>query len=104
MIATLLGIIGFLGTGHFYVGRVRRGIILLIGVWVIIGACCVFMLLYGMSGMVVPPPGYPEQEPPEYRIVFVLVSLVLCVGYGVLWIWQIIDARAACRRHNKQIS
>jgi len=57
-----------------------------------------------MSGMVIPPPGYPEQEPPAIGLVFALVSIVFFLGYGVLWIWQIINARAACRHHNKQIS
>jgi len=61
------------------------------------------MLFYGMSCMVIPPPGYPEQVPPAIGVVFALVAIVLFLGYGGLWVWQFIDARAACRHYNKQM-
>ena len=104
VLAVILGALGFLGTGHLYAGRICRGILLMVGGWVVIVAGFLLMAFGGMSGMVIPPPGYPPVEPPAYGIVLMLAGFVLYLGYGVLWVWQIVDARAACRDHNQRLS
>ena len=101
ILAVLLGAIGFLGTGHFYAGRVRRGIILIIIGWLVIGAGFILLAFWSMSGMVIPPPGYPRVEPPAIAPAFLIAAIVLFLGFGGLWIWQIVDARAACRAYNR---
>jgi hypothetical protein len=104
ILAILLGAVGFLGTGHFYLGRIRRGLILLIGGWGLIGVGLLCLIIWSMSGMVIPPPGYPEIEPPAISLVFLLVSIVLFLGFGGLWVWQIFNARTACRDRNQQLT
>ena len=104
LLAALLGVIGFLGIGHFYTGRFRRGIILIIVGWLIIGIDFVLFALWSMSGMVIPPPGYTKVEPPAFTAAFLITAIVLFLGFGGLWIWQILDARAKCRAYNSHIS
>ncbi|MFC1892856.1 hypothetical protein ACFLYR_02305 [Chloroflexota bacterium] len=89
-----------MGTGHFYARKVRRGAILLIIGWLMIGAAFVLIAIWSMSGMVIPPEGYPRVEPPAIAPVFLIAAIVFFLGFGGLWIWQILDARAACRAQN----
>lgn len=102
--AALLGAVGFLGIGHIYVSRIRRGLILLIGGW---GLACVSLFCFiacSMSAMVVPPPGYSKAEVPTYSSVFFAVGVVLLLGLITLWIWQIFDAKTVCRNYNRQMN
>ncbi|MFC2018977.1 hypothetical protein ACFLU4_03365 [Chloroflexota bacterium] len=101
LLAALLGAIGFLGIGHLYVGRIRRGLILLIGTWGLVSISVMCLFAWSMSHMIIPPPGQPIGTPPAGRWVFLVVSLLFSLGAIALWIWQIIDARAVCRDNNK---
>ena len=103
LLASLSGILGVLGVGHLYVGRIRRGIILLISGWAIIGTSFLFLSFYFMSGLVIPPPGYPRVQPPESALAFIVAVIILFHGFVALWIWQIIDARSVCEKYNNQI-
>lgn len=104
VLAVLLGAVGFLGIGHFYVGRIRRGLLLLIGAWGLGGASLFCFITSAMSAMVVPPPGYPKVEVPTYSLVLFAIGVVLLLGLVALWIWQIFNAKAACQNYNKQVS
>jgi len=104
LLATLPGAVGFLGIGHLYIGRIRRGLILLMGAWGLAGTSLFCFIASAMSTMVIPPPGYPKVEVPAYSLVFGVVGVVLLLGLVALWIWQIFDAKAACRNYNKQVS
>ena len=104
LLAALPGIIGFLGIGHLYTGRIRRGLILLIGAWCLAGTSTFCYIVWAMSQMVIPPPGYPRVEPPASSLVFLATSIVLFFGLVGLWIWQIFNAKAVCQNYNKQAS
>ena len=104
LLAALFGVIGFLGIGHLYVGRIRRGLVLLIGAWALAVASFVCFAVWSMSHMVIPPPGYPKIEVPAYFIAFLALGIILLLGIFFLWIWQIFDARAACTKYNGQTS
>ncbi len=104
LLAVLPGVIGFLGIGHLYVGRIRRGFILLISAWGLVSTSVFCFIAYLMSHMVIPPPGQPIPEVPAYVLVFLVIGFVLFLGAVALWIWQIFDARAVCRSYNKQVS
>ena len=104
ILAVLPGILGFLGVGHFYIGRIRRGVILLVGAWGLITASFFCFAAWSMSHMIIPPPGQPVGEPLAYAMAFLVVSLVLFFGFIALWIWQIFDARAVCQTHNSKVS
>ena len=104
LLAALPGILGFLGIGHLYLGRIRRGLILLIGNWVLAGVSIMCYFIWAMSQMVIPPPGYPRVEPPAASDVFLAISIVLFFGLVGLWIWQIFNAKSVCQNYNKQVS
>ncbi len=88
VLSTILGLLGFNGTGHIYLGKIRRGIALLVGS---------LGILVAMVG--------------SLAIVDVLWSseLVLAVfgisfiGYIALFVYQIIDARRLCKEYNKAV-
>jgi len=100
----LPGVVGFHGIGHFYLGRIRRGLILLIGAWVLIFTAVFSLIAWSMCQMVIPPPGQPMGEPPAYIWVFLVISPISFLGAIALWIWQIFDAKTACQNYNKQVS
>ena len=104
LLAALLGAVGFLGIGHFYVGRIRRGFILLMGAWVLAGTSLFCFIASAMSTMVIPPPGYPKVEVPNSCFAFFAIGFVLFLALVTLWIWQIFNAKAACQNYNKQVS
>ena len=104
LLAALLGIVGFLGIGHLYVGKIRQGIKLLVSAWVVAGASIFCFTLYGRYEVAVPFPGYSRGLPPGYTLLLFVLSCVLFLGVIALWIWQIFDAKAVCQNYNKQIS
>lgn len=82
LIATLLalfpGILGFLGLGHFYIGKKMRGI-------------C--YLIFGISAMVFIY-AHPSAFPPFIvPIDYVVVRIMLAIA----WVWQIVDVYKLAR-------
>jgi TM2 domain-containing membrane protein YozV len=104
LLAALLGIVGFLGIGHLYVGKIRQGINLLVGAWVVAGASIFCFTVWSSYQVVHPLPGYSRALPPAYSLILFVFSCVLFLGVIALWIWQIFDAKAVCQNYNKQIS
>jgi len=86
LLAALLGAVGFLGIGHLYVGRIRRGLILLVGAWALASISFFCFVVSAMSTMVIPPPGYPKVEIPAYHSAFFAAGFVLSLGLFALWI------------------
>jgi len=77
---------------------------LLIGAWCLAGTSTLCYIVWAMSQMVIPPPGYPRIEPPTSSLVFLAISIVLFFGLVGLWVWQIFNAKAVCQNYNKQAS
>ena len=74
ILSIVLGLLGLSGIGHMYVGKVGKGVGILIGnilLW-IIGVATVF---FG-------------------------VGVIFLIGAFVLFIWQIIDSRKLCVQYN----
>ena len=99
LLAALPGLIGILGMGHLYLGRVKRGV-----VYLVVGICLLGLglTLGGMVsalGMTVPPPGYEPVEPPQLQEDLMVAEFFLLVSFPVLWIVQIVDACRLCREH-----
>ncbi len=67
LLAALPGAVGFLGIGHLYIGRLRRGLILLVGAWALASTSFFCFVISALSTMVIPPPGYPKVEVPEVQ-------------------------------------
>lgn len=102
LLAALPGIVACLGIGHFYVGRFRRAVILLLGGWGLAGTAFFCFSAWSMCHMIIPPPGYSPIEPPSSSYAFLAGGIVSFLGLIALWIWQIFNAKAACQNHNRQ--
>lgn len=101
LLAVLPGAVGFLGIGYIYVGRLRRGLVLLVGAWALTSISFFCFVVWSMYGMVIQPPGYPKIEIPTFSLAFFAAGFVLSIGLFTLWIWQIFDAKGVCRNYNK---
>jgi len=89
LIAGLVGI-GLFGVGHFYVGKIGRGVLFLV-VGIVVKIAFVAAYLIGMLQLVFGASGWGFG-------VFILIGL-LNLG---LWIWQIYDAYALANKYNAE--
>lgn len=86
-------LVGVTGIGHFHQGRVKRGLAILFGTWVLDGgaiACFVAAVnwhTYRLQNM-------------KFAI---FAGLLLAASLG-LFIWQIFDARSIGRKRNESLS
>lgn len=81
LLAVLPGAVSFLGIGHLYVGRLRRGLVLLVGTWALVSISFFCFVVWSMSGMAIPPPSYPKVEVPTYSLALFAAGFVLSVGF-----------------------
>jgi len=86
VLALILGLFGLMGIGHVYVGRVKRGIVLLI-VGIILAALTYGSMLLGFVTFGLSWIG---------AIVFGLILFIL-------WIWQIFNAYSLAKQFNKAV-
>ncbi len=77
LLSIIVGLFGINGIGHIYVGKIGKG------VWILIGS----LILFGIG----------------IATVFIGVGIVFLVIYFVVYIWQIIDSRNLCRTYNQQV-
>ncbi|WP_428323713.1 hypothetical protein [Nitrosopumilus sp.] len=95
VLSILLGLIGILGIGHIYVGKKKRGVLILVGglflVWIILMLTVGAAMIYGST----PLAGYiatANSFVPLYLIPFL-----------ALYIWQIIDSKKQCKAYNEAL-
>ena len=79
LIAFIGGIFGLPGIGHIYVGKVGRGIGILLTGLVLYVLILVFIFVY----------------PP--------IALIFSIGYLILFIWQIYSARKLAKKFNELV-
>ena len=84
LLAFFLGIIGLYGIGHLYVGTLGRGLLLFF-VGLILEILGWISAIAAFSG----------------EVALILIGLLLLAGVLAFWVWQIFDARAVCRQHNR---
>jgi len=77
VLSIVLGLLGINGVGHIYVGRIGKGVAILIG----------SIILYSIG----------------IATVFFGVGIILLIIYFVVFIWQIIDSRNLCQEYNEYI-
>jgi len=78
VLAIVCGLIIFQGIGQMYVGKIGRGIgVLILGL---------FLVVIGLA------------------TVWFGVGAIFLIGYFILFIWQIFDARKLCREYNDYVS
>ena len=80
LIAFIGGIFGLPGIGHIYIGKVGKGIGILIA-GIIIAALLVFITI-------------------SFEII---LSFILGIAYLALWIWQIFNARKLAKEFNESV-
>ena len=77
ILAIILGLFALNGIGHLYLGKIARGVGLLIG--------SIVLLAIGFATL------------------FFGIGAILLIFYFILFIWQIIDARNICRQYNTHV-
>jgi len=99
VLSIVVGFFGFMGVGHIYLGRVRRGIIILIVG--LIGWIVAIVIPFAMLRML----GVLEEEESidPTAVVGVLGGFFVVVEIGVLAliIWQILNSRKLCKQYNE---
>jgi len=98
VLSIIVGLMGIMGVGHIYLGRVRRGVfILIIG----IVSWSAFFIPFAILGVL----GELEEEPSDPAIIIGMIGGLLVVGLGVLifFIWQILNSRKLCREYNEHL-
>ncbi len=81
VLSIVVGLFGLSGIGHMYVGKIGKGVGILIGeilLWII--GIALTITLFGA-----------------------IIGVPLMIAAFVLFIWQIIDARKLCRQYNDHL-
>lgn len=98
VLSIVLGLMGLMGIGHIYIGRVKRGIIILIGglfIWVIV------FIPIGFLSVLDDPQNLSDEEILAQVFGPMMGALIIGgIGGFALFIWQIINARSLCRDYN----
>ncbi len=94
----MIGLFGIMGVGHLYLGRIRRGVIILIvGLlsWIAI------FIPIGILGLL----GNLEEssDDPTPAIAIFGGLAVGFIGVIILFIWQILNARKLCKEYNEYL-
>lgn len=91
VLSIVLGLLGLQGIGHLYLGRVGRGVGLLVGSiilyyagWTLVSFGAAFIILPALLPLLIG------------GIVLLVVSLAI-------FIWQILDARKLCKVYNERV-
>jgi len=87
LLAVIPSLVGIYGLGHFYVGKIAKGILWLIsgGLLLLIFGCLILASIFA-------PPG---KEPGDRGLGLFLIL------YFAFWVWHIFAARHVCRKHNQ---
>lgn len=98
VLSIVLGLMGLMGIGHIYVGKVKRGIIILIGglfIWVIV------FIPIGFLSVLEDPQNLSDEEVMA-QVMGPMIGALIIGGIAgfVLFIWQILNARSLCKDYN----
>lgn len=90
LIAIIGGLFGFPGIGHIYVGKIMRGILILISgiILFVVGMIAIF------AGAALGPAGFAAGA---------VFGSILIIIYIVIWIWQIFNARTLAKQFNEHV-
>lgn len=100
LISLIAGLFGLLGIGHIYVGKLRNGILLLIGGLVLMGLIIACMLAYN-AAQIYAQYGYYSNNNSAGGLAF--LGFVFSIAYFALFVWQIFDIRKQAKRFNEAV-
>lgn len=86
ILAIILGLLGIQGVGHMYVGKIGKGVGILIG--------SIILAVIGYSFLIAGFALYP----------LLAIGIIILIGYFIMFIWQIINSRNLCLEYNDYIS
>ncbi len=93
IISIILGAVGFLGIGHFYLRKNGRGIGFLVsGFFLSILSIVILMPIYGTIE------GFASQ------LGVISIALGIPAAYVILYLWQIVDSYKQCKKYNYELS
>ena len=98
VLSIVVGLMGIMGVGHIYIGRVKRGVIILI---IGIASWTAFFIPIAILGVM----GELEEESPDPAVIIGMLGGFVLVGIGVLilFIWQVLNSRKLCREYNEYL-
>ena len=98
VLSIVVGLMGIMGVGHIYIGRVKRGVIILV---IGIASWTAFFIPIVILGVM----GELEEEPSDPTMLFGMLGGFAIVGIGVLilFIWQVLNSRKLCREYNEYL-
>ena len=114
VLSIVVGLFGVMGVGHLYIGKIKRGIIIMIigfSLWTVL---LVPILFLGISDEFddsmlndiefVQYSNEKSQEGAMAALIGLFVAIVaVTIGYIVLYIWQIFDSRKLCKMYNRHL-
>ena len=95
LIAFIGGIFALPGIGHIYVGKVGKGIAILVG-GIILYVISILGIIFITTPKAYGPPG-------GWIIISVIGAIGLAIAYIVLFIWQIFNARNLAKKFNESV-
>ena len=98
VLSLVVGLMGIMGVGHIYIGKVKRGVIILI---IGIASWAAFFIPFAILGVM----GDFEEDPSDPTVIIGMLGGFAIVGIGVLilFIWQVINSRKLCREYNEYL-
>lgn len=88
-IALIAGAFGFNGIGHLYIGKIKKGLGLMVAGWILIALPALILPLVMISS-----------EQPFLLFLFLPISIVIFVA---LWTWQAYDAYKQTKYYNEYL-
>lgn len=98
VLSIIVGLMGIMGIGHIYLGKTKRGvIILIIGIfsWSLLFVPTILLL-----GSDIPMDEYTLEKRLSDMTTIIIIGVI---GVIALFIWQIIDARRLCKKYNRYL-
>ena len=92
ILSIVLGLVGLSGISHIYLGKIQKGVGILVVSFILIGVTGYFVYIIASQNML--------------NLLSILHSfwIVPLVGYYGFFAWQIFDARRLCLKYNKYVS
>ena len=115
VLSIVVGLFGVMGVGHIYIGKVKRGIIIMVigfSLWTVLLVPIVFLgisddfdeSMFDNIEFVQYSNAQKSQENAVAALIGLVVAiLVVTIGYLVLFIWQIFDSRKLCKMYNHHL-
>lgn len=114
VLSIVVGLFGIMGVGHLYVGKIRRGIIVMVigfSLWTVVFIPFLFLGIDNEIEQSITEDleflqysdRVPQKDTTAVLIGFVIAAVSVSIGYLVLYVWQILDSRRLCKRYNQHL-